>query len=292
MRKIAVANMKGGVGKTTTSIVLCDTLSAVAGKRVLALDLDSQANLSWALMSPGRFESVTSDRSISRWLEKVNDNQEPGLAEILEDVSLKPDRRWNGLGAPASLPALTHLAVAEPGMRFEEMAFEGPWHADPSSSLSRELARAITELESNYDYCVMDCSPALSALTRAGLRIADAIIIPTPLNNLCLQSAMNFQDLGLKRMLNVDTPTFVLPTRVGMASGKGEAVHVRQLLKEGEQRRRWRRLDPEFPESVEYMRALNPPALGPHDTLKARYGGRRGDLKKFLDSLQDMGIVQ
>lgn len=292
MKIIAVANMKGGVGKTTTSIVLCDTLSAVGGKRVLALDLDSQANFSWALLSPSRFAIVSRHRSLTGWLKQVNDDQPPSLTPILEDVSLQLDRNWNPLGAPGSPPAKTHLAVSEPGMRFEEMEHEGPAHADPATSLSRRLKEAIDKLEGNFDYCVMDCSPALSALTRAGLRLADAIIIPTPLNHLCLQSSATFQSLGLKRMLGLDTPIFILPTRVGMSSGKGEASQVRDLLRDGEAKGKWKRLDPEFPESVEYMRALNPPAMSPHPTLKARYGSRRGDLKAFLQSLKSKGIVQ
>ena len=292
MKKIAVANMKGGVGKTTTSIVLCDTLSAVGGKRVLALDLDSQANMSWAMLSPGRFEAITANALMSRWLAEIDALQLAGLADILQDVSLKADVHWRPLSAPTSPPAATAIAVADPRMRFEEMKFEGPSHADPAIRLGRELDRAIRELGANYDYCVMDCSPALSALTRAGLRIADAIIVPTPLNHLCLQSALNFQDLGLRQLLKAEGGIFVLPTRVGMSTGRSEADRVRQLLKEYEQQGRWQRLDPEFPESVEYMRALNPPALGPHPTLKARYGGRRGDLKRFLESLEDKGIVQ
>ena len=292
MKKIAVANMKGGVGKTTTSIVLCDTLSAIGGKRVLALDLDSQANFSWALMAPARFQAVSPNASMTQWLSGIAGQKRAGLSGLLEDVSLKAERSWRPMRYQPQVPAEVALAVAEPGMRFEEMLFEGPLHDDPSGRLAKELDRAIREVEKNYDYCVMDCSPALSALTRAGLRIADAVVIPTPLNHLCLQSTLNFQDLGLRKMLDVEAQTFVLPTRVGMSSGRQEAEQIRQLLREYEKQGRWKRLDPEFPESVEYMRALAPPAVGPHETLKARYGGRRGDLKKFLDSLQDKGIVQ
>ena len=77
-----------------------------------------------------------------------------------------------------------------------------------------------------------------------------------------------------------------------MSTGKEEARRVRDRLKEAERQGRWRRLDPEFPETVEYMRALDPPTLAPHQTLKSRYRGRVGDLKTFLLSLQDKGVVQ
>ena len=293
MKKIAIANMKGGVGKTTTAIVLADTLSAILGKRVIALDLDSQANLSWALLSPARFNTQAPSSTMTRWLRRVREGREPSLSEALESVSLEPD--------PSLLPdflkrkrrtsGVLDLAVSSTDMRFEELHFEGPLSNDPAQALSDRLSASLENLAGNYDYCVMDCSPAMSALTRAGLRIADTVVIPTPLNNLCRTSSLNFRRIALGQMLGVSARVLVAITRVGRSAGEKEQDQVRALLKNDEDAGEWERLDPEFKETVEYMRALDPPEMGRHHTLKTRYGSRRTDLKRLLESLAQKKVI-
>lgn len=293
MRKIAVANMKGGVGKTTTSIVLADALSAIAGNRVLALDLDAQCNLSWALLSPAGLQRQSKASTMTRWLSDAA-AAKPGagsLTPYLEDVGLEPDEsRIAARGGDVSRAGL-HLAVADTRMRFVEFSFEGPLDSDPALQLSVFLQEALDELSENYDYVVMDCSPALSALTRAGLRCADAVIVPTPLNRLCLTSATTFQDVALKQGMSLDCPLYVVPTRVSPASGRAERADVSRRINLGVKAGRWKRLDPEFPERVEYTRALDPPESGPDKTLKSRYGSRVADLELFLNSLKTKGVI-
>jgi len=292
MKKIAIANMKGGVGKTTTSIILADALSAIGGKRVLALDLDSQANLSWALLSPDRLDSHAPAATMTRWLEDAAKEQPSDMASKLEDVGLRPEREWLSSWWRPNIDPVLRLAISNTKLRFAELEFEGPKAVDERKALSEKLSNAVEALSDNHDYMIMDCSPALSALTRAGLRIADAIIVPTPLNHLCLSSLITFQEVALNELLEVsETPLYVVATRVGAASGKREAVDVRQRLREGERNGRWTYLSSEFPENVEYTRALNPPVSGPHQTLSSRYGKRRSDLKNFLKSLEDNGVI-
>jgi cellulose biosynthesis protein BcsQ len=289
MKNIAVANMKGGVGKTTTAIILADTLSAILGKRVLAMDLDPQANLSWALMGASPFAKHSEASSLTRWLQNASENGAGSLAPTLEDVGLKPSGGAFGFGAAPQ--AKVSLVVANTRMRFAEMRFEGPAENDPSLTLTGMLRAALGSIASNFDYCVMDCSPALSALTRAGLRLADAIIVPTPPNNLCFESLETFRLEGVGALLNLSTPLFVVRTRVGQALGADEAKYVNTKLQEHERNGKLKQLQPDFRETVEYTRALNPPELGPHMTLRARYGARVADLRAFGVSLQQKGIV-
>lgn len=289
MKLIAVANMKGGVGKTTTAIVLIDTLSAILGKRVLALDLDPQANMSWALMGSSPFAKHSEASSLTRWLQDAVERDGGPLAPTLEDVGLRRSGGAFGLGASAQ--ARVSLVVANTRMRFAEMRFEGPADNDPSMALTRKLERSIRAIAPNFDYCVMDCSPALSALTRAGLRLSDAIVAPTPLNNLCFESLEAFRVEGLGGLLNLNTPLFVVRTRVGQALGASESAQVATKLLEREREGKIRLLEPRFRETVEYTRALNPPELGSHVTLRERYGGRLADLRAFGDSLKKKGIV-
>jgi cellulose biosynthesis protein BcsQ len=287
MKIIAVGNMKGGVGKTTTTILLADTLSAVLNRRVLALDLDPQANLSWALMGPTPFSNHAAHASMTRWLEDTAKGRESTLAGTLEPVGLWKDRFLR-----PSERANLQLSVSTTKMRFAEMRFEGPADADPSVGLTDKLRDALARISANFDYCVLDCSPALSALTRAGLRLADAIFIPTPLNALCFESQEVFRTMGIRNMLDLATPIYVVRTRVGAAMGRAEQNAIITRLIEREADGVFRQLSPDFVECVDYMRALNPPELGPHKTLKAKYGDRIGDLVTFGESLKRHGIVQ
>lgn len=286
VKVIAVANMKGGVGKTTTAIILADTLSAVLKHRVLALDLDPQANLSWALMGRSPFSNHAASASMTRWLEDIAKGRSSTLSGTLEPVGLWKDRFLR----PADRADL-QLSVSTTRMRFAEMRFEGPSEADPSLILTDKLREALERISGNFDYCVMDCSPALSALTRSGLRIADAIIVPTPLNALCFESQEVFRTMAVREMLKLATPVFVVKTRVGAAMGRAEQNAIITRLIEREADGVIRQLSPDFSESVDYMRALNPPELGPLKTLRAKYGDRQGDLETFGASLKRHGIA-
>lgn len=286
MKYIAVANMKGGVGKTTTTILLADTLSAVLRRRVLALDLDPQANLSWALMGPTPFSNRAANASMTRWLEDAARGKDTTLAGTLEPVGLWKDRFLR-----PSERADFQLSVSTTKMRFAEMKFEGPADNDPSVELTNRLRAALDRIRANFDYCVMDCSPALSALTRAGLRLADAIIIPTPLNALCFESQEVFRNMAVRNMLDLTTPVFVVRTRVGASMGRAEQNAIITRLIEREADGVLKQLSPDIVECVDYMRALNPPELAPHKTLKAKYGDRVGDLQTFGESLKRHGIA-
>lgn len=293
MKIIAVANMKGGVGKTTTSIMLSDALTAMGGKRVLSLDLDSQANLSWALMSPSRLDEKPHPATMTRWLEDVRDDKETSFTEMLEEVGLKEEREWLPNWWSKKKNSALRLAVSNTDMRFVEMSFEGPLDKDPAEKLASRLKSELAALKIQHDYVVMDCSPALSALTRAGLKIADLIIIPTPLNRLCFSSFRTFQEKALNGPLNIShTPVYVVATRVGAASGKKETTEVRKRLREGQSKEMWRFLSAEIREAVDYTNALSPPITGPHQTLKSRYGSKLTELKNFLNSLQAEGVLE
>lgn len=280
MRMIAVANMKGGVGKTTTSIVLADALS-VAGRRVLALDLDPQANMSWALLSPIRFRQH-GEATLTRWLTRVARNERESFSSALESVGLETAN-----GRRADL----QLAVSDTKMRFSEMAFDGPPTTEKALALYEAFGDAIERAKPSFDVCVMDCSPALSALTLAGLRHATAIVVPTPLNRLCLESLETFRQRAIVELLKLSTPLYVVPTRVGRAGGTAEQNEVRRLLRSRQEAGAWKIVDPEFRECAAYTRALDPPESGPFRNLRSKYGSQRGDLPLFYRSLVNNGAL-
>ena len=154
MRKIAVLNQKGGVGKTTSVVNIAAAL-AQAGQRVVVLDLDPQAHLTIHL----GVESETVENGAYKVLTQSADFQ----TEIL----LVRPNLW-------LLPANIHLVGAE---------------SELVSVVGREtiLREAIEQVEDEFDYLFIDCAPSLGLLTLNALAAVDEIILPLQPHFLALQ---------------------------------------------------------------------------------------------------------
>jgi chromosome partitioning protein len=144
-RVLAVANQKGGVGKTTTSVNLATALAAV-GKRVLLVDLDPQGNATTGLgikrssISQSMYDVIFDDVSV---LDVVRKTKVPNL-----DI------------APSSI----HLSGAEIELVTEK---------------AREVRlRGALRVPLPYDYIIMDCPPSLNLLTLNALVATDAVVVP------------------------------------------------------------------------------------------------------------------
>ena len=159
---IAVANQKGGVGKTTTAVNLSASL-AVAEARVLLIDFDPQGNATRGL----GFTADTIKSDIYDVFVNGADIKESILHTEIEGLDLTP--------------AKIELSAAE---------------VELIQELSREtkLKRAIAEIRDNYDYILIDCPPSLGLLTVNALTAADSVLIPLQ----CEYYAME----GLGQLLN------------------------------------------------------------------------------------------
>ncbi|MEU1386917.1 MULTISPECIES: ParA family protein [unclassified Nonomuraea] len=146
-RVIAIANQKGGVGKTTTSVNIAAALS-MHGQRVLVVDLDPQGNASTAL--------ATEHRGDVPDVYQVLVDDLP-MVEIVKQVPEMP----NLYCAPATID----LAGAE---------------IELVSLVAREarLRRALAAYEAEFDYIVIDCPPSLGLLTVNALVAAEEVMIP------------------------------------------------------------------------------------------------------------------
>lgn len=154
MRKIAVLNQKGGVGKTTTAVNISAALAA-AGKRVVVIDLDPQAHLTIHLgLNPDEIEAGSY---------KVITNS----ADFENEIMLVRPNLW-------LLPANIDLVGAE---------------SELVSVVGREtiLREAIQKTEDNFDFLIIDCAPSLGLLTLNALAAVDEILIPLQPHFLALQ---------------------------------------------------------------------------------------------------------
>ena len=145
-RVIAVANQKGGVGKTTTTINLGASLAA-AERRVLAVDADPQANLTSGLGRKGK-------------------DPRPSLYDVLIE-----QRPLAEVVIPTDLPQLS-LAPADRNLTGAELELV------PMLAREHRLREALQPAVEGYDYVLIDCPPSLGLLTVNALTAADAVLIP------------------------------------------------------------------------------------------------------------------
>lgn len=181
MNTIAIANHKGGVGKTATVQALGTALAADHGRRVLLVDADPQASLTGAC----GLEAEAADASLA----EVMGTATPGSLALRDVI--------HELGTRLHLvPADLSLAASELGL---------------VARIGREnvLRQALTAVAGGYDVCLIDCPPSLGLMTVNALTAADAVLIPTQPQIVDLRGLRLFLDtLGqIRQGLNPELET-------------------------------------------------------------------------------------
>ena len=177
---IAVANMKGGVGKTTTVVSLAEALAADnPSVKVLVIDLDPQSSASVAVAGDDQLdELIENERTLEAFLEKrlvlktkatVEDAIHPTICATFHRGEQLP---------VALLPCGPRLRTVERELLYELAKANNSFFASDGHIL-RLFKSDILPLAETYDFILFDCAPGISPVTEIAIRLSDLVIVPT-----------------------------------------------------------------------------------------------------------------
>lgn len=195
----SIANQKGGVGKTTTSICLGSAL-AERNKKVLLIDLDPQAGLTANLgLNPDSFNNTVYTVLLNP------DNYH--LKNIIQNTKIK-----NLFLAPSNID----LAGAE-----GELIGEIGWHTN--------LKEALSPIVNEYDYILMDCPPSLGVITTNALMAAISVIIPVQTEYLALRGLKHLNEIITKIKKKGNS---ILTTKILRTMHNTRTLHSKEVVEE------------------------------------------------------------
>jgi len=199
---IAVSNRRGGVGKTTLTMMLAYGLSVARRQKVLLVDLDAQASTSAIMMGHQRWRSAReANRTTSKLLTQIVTDEPIGcndyISQAIGDVTL----------AEGKAPVLDIIPSAH--------------DLDDKEALLMIAGRIMRSVEGAYDQVIIDCAPGLSQLVWGALRIADCVLIPY------LPDRTAEDNVGwlAHRLREIGTPSvFTVPNRVSGQDSRAQGI--------------------------------------------------------------------
>ena len=175
---IAIGNFKGGVTKTTTSMVLAQGLALRHGRRVLHIDMDPQGSAT-TLYGINPHAEVVGEQTILPLVEAYVEGKHFSMKDLPQETY------WTNLDL---IPSSTDLFNAE-------FMLPARVHASPDTKFWNVLGDGLAELKQKYDYIIIDTAPTLSYLTINALFAADGVIVPVMPDTLSFASMVQFWSL-------------------------------------------------------------------------------------------------
>jgi len=174
---LAVANRKGGVGKSSVSVMLSYALSGWGGKRVLVIDVDSQCNASMILIGGrGWRDARNAHRTIADYFTDSFKGREPDPSQyVVHAVGDVTDA--SGKAPPLDLMPGSLMLDDVQGDFFLDMAGNRVV-SDVMTGLRGRIEQLLRRIEQSYDVVILDCAPGLSFATLAAISTADRVIVP------------------------------------------------------------------------------------------------------------------
>lgn len=175
---IAVSNRRGGVGKTTLTMMLAYGLSAARRQRVLLVDLDAQASTSIVMMGHQRWRAAReAQRTTSGLLVRLVTDEATSckdhISQGIGDVFLAD-------GKPPVLDIVPSAHDLDDKETLLMIAQQARHHkiSDAFDNMQDRMGKIIRSVDGAYDQVVIDCAPGLSQLVWGALRIADLVLVP------------------------------------------------------------------------------------------------------------------
>lgn len=169
---ISFINLKGGVGKTTTTVAVAEMLSSEFHRKVLVIDLDPQTNATLMLIGDDKWKEL--DENNHTLAQLFTDALDPNNRGF--DLSQTLQRQVSNIAAVKTIDLLpSSLKIIDEQDKLATIPL-GQFYANSPIDI---LRRGIRPIVDNYDYVLIDCPPNLGIITLNGLRISQGYIIPT-----------------------------------------------------------------------------------------------------------------
>jgi chromosome partitioning protein len=203
MKTISIINYKGGVGKTTISANLAAEL-AYRGKRILAIDLDPQASLTFSFFTVDEWrKNYEQSKTIKNWYDAfIDKDTELNLSSLIASPKKAPVSINNG-----KLDIIcSHLALINVDLELATRLVGGT-ERDLRNNYLRvhsRLRNGLESLDSAYDFVLIDCPPNFNIVTKTAVAASDYLLVPTKpdyLSTLGIEQ-LNLHVLELRKRYN------------------------------------------------------------------------------------------